>query len=132
MRHAGELEKEGEYLLPATHLMMEESPDAAALRIARRWVGYPEAKPSFVMVQSHLRPSSLWKGQTIYRQGSNHWDICFVYTMCEERLPSEIKPWWKEMKFVSPSEFTRLALGRGHRDILEEGGFLNRKRLMPK
>jgi ADP-ribose pyrophosphatase YjhB (NUDIX family) len=124
LMHAEELEREGMYLLPATHLMMEESPDKAAMRIAREWVGYAKAKPSFLMVQSHTRPSSLWKGESIYRPGLNHWDICFVYSMRVDGLPPKVKPWWKEMKFVSPSEIKEL--GRGHLDILEESGFVKK------
>jgi ADP-ribose pyrophosphatase YjhB (NUDIX family) len=122
LMHAAELEREKKYLLPATHLIMEENPKDAALRIARKWVGYRDANPSFMMIQSHVRPSSLWKGESVYVPGTNHWDICFVYTMHANGLPSQIKPWWKEMKFILPSEIKEL--GRGHLDILEESGFL--------
>lgn len=59
-RHAKGLEKRKGFLLPATHLLMEESPDIASVRIAQKWTGYSNAKPSFVMVQSNLRPSTLW------------------------------------------------------------------------
>lgn len=56
MRHAAEIEEERSWLLPATHLIMEESPDHAAKRIANKWAGV-RGTPKFVMVQSHLRPS---------------------------------------------------------------------------
>jgi len=56
--HAGEIEKEGSWLLPATHLIMEEKPDHAAKRIANQWVKV-RGTPSFVTVQSHLSPSKL-------------------------------------------------------------------------
>src|SRR5881398_2214907 len=56
---ARELEEEGAWLLPATHLIIEESPDHAALRITRDFAGLPGI-PRFVMVQSHLRPARLW------------------------------------------------------------------------
>ena len=35
-RHAGEIERKGSWLLPATHLLMEEKPDHAAKRIANQ------------------------------------------------------------------------------------------------
>ena len=54
-RNAAEIEKEGAWLLPATHLLMEESPDHAASRVAHEWAGL-KGKPRFVMVQSHVRP----------------------------------------------------------------------------
>jgi hypothetical protein len=126
-RHARNLEKRGELLLPATHLLMEESPERAAVRIAQRWTGYPNAKPSFVMAQSHLRPSKLWnKGKKNTRL--NHWDICFVYSMRVDQLPRKIRPWWTEMRFENPKKIQRTNLGRGHKDVLREAGFLISKK----
>src|SRR5579875_2273273 len=76
--------------------------------------------------KKYLLPAThLMKEESIYSPGANHWDICFVYTMHASSLPSQIKPWWKEMKFILPSEIREL--GRGHLDILEEGGFLKRR-----
>jgi hypothetical protein len=123
--HSKQLEKEEEFLLPATHLLMEESPDHAATRIARDWVGYLDAKPSFREVQSHLRPSELWRTRD-KKHGSNHWDICFVYSMQANDLPSGIKPWWREMRFVPSSQISKLKLGRGYKDVLKQAGFLRR------
>lgn len=118
-RHrAIELEREGVWLLPATHLMMEESPDHAAKRIARQWAGL-RGIPEFVMVQSHTRPASFW------RKGAkgNHWDICFVYEL-KALAPPKHRPWWSEMRFVPLSEIGTLKIGRGHLDILKEAGYV--------
>jgi len=114
---AFELEEEGVWLLPATHLMMEESPEGAARRIAHQWAGF-KGTPRFVMVQSHLRPLRFWNPKL----RGNHWDICFVY---ELRAKGRVrpKPWWSEMRFVPLSEIRRIRFGRGHRDILEEAGY---------
>lgn len=117
-RHAAELEKEGTWILPATHLKMWESPHRGAMRIAREWAGLKRT-PHFLMVQSHLRPASrLKKGS-----GGKHWDICFVYVMRTKDLPSP-KPWWSQMRFVKPKDISRIKLGRGHKDILREAGFI--------
>jgi hypothetical protein len=124
--HSRQLEKEGEFILPATHLLMEESPDHAARRIARKWVGYSDAKPSFREVQSHLRPSDLWKAELGDKHGLNHWDICFVYSMQAKELPSKINPWWSEMRFVPSSQISTLNIGRGHKDVLKRAGFLQK------
>ncbi len=124
--HSKQLEKEGVFILPATHLLMEESPDHAARRITRKWVGYTDAEPSFREVQSHLRPSALWKSYLGEKRGLNHWDICFVYSMQARELPSKIKPWWSEMRFVPSSQISKLNIGRGHKDVLKEAGFLSR------
>ncbi len=119
---ARELEEEGAWLLPATHLLIEESPDHAALRIARDFAGLPGI-PRFVMVQSHLRPARLWNP----KWKGNHWDICFVYDLAIRGLPKPM-PWWAEFRFVAPDALRSLKVGRGHRDILEEAGYLRRPR----
>lgn len=113
-----ELEREGSWLLPATHLLMEESPDEAAKRITREWAGL-KGTPRFLMVQSHLRPGRLWNPKL----KDNHWDLCFVYEL-RPKSPPKLNPWWSEMKFVKPSEIRRMNIGRGHRDILEEAGYV--------
>ena len=112
------LEKERAWLLPATHLLMEEGPDRAAERIAHEWAGI-DGKPRFMMFQSHTRPSIVGKR----KQRAKHWDLCFVYEMKARRLP-KLKPWWNEMRFVKPSEIRRMNLGRGHKDILTEAGLV--------
>lgn len=111
-RHAAELERDGSWLLPATHLLMEESPDRAARRIASQWAGV-RGVPKFVMVQSHLRPRQSRK----LRTSSVHWDICFIYELKAVTNPKP-GPWWSEMEFWTPSEIRRMKLGRGHKDIL--------------
>jgi len=98
---------------------MGESPDRAAKRIAFEWAGL-KGVPRFVMVQSHLRPVRLWNEKL---RGC-HWDMCFVYEL-HPGGPIHLKPWWSEMRFVRPSEIQRIRFGRGHRDILEEGGYLD-------
>lgn len=117
---AVQLEKEGAWLIPATHLLMEESPDHAAQRIAREWAGF-RGRPRFLMVQSHTRPHWLIP----WRKGAkgNHWDLCFVYDLVVRSIPKR-KPWWSEMRFVPFSEVHSMKIGRGHLDILEEAGYV--------
>jgi len=111
---AGELEREGAWLLPATHLMVGESPDRAARRIVREWAGL-KGTPKFVSVQSHVRPARLANSKL----SGKHWDICFVYRLNARGLPKP-RPWWRELRFVPLSEIRRIKLGRGHRDVLED------------
>jgi ADP-ribose pyrophosphatase YjhB (NUDIX family) len=116
-QRAIELESEGAWLLPATHLMMEEPPDAAAKRIVRKWAGL-RGVPKFVMMQSHVRPASSW------RKGAkrNHWDLCFVYELKVIGMPRN-RASWSEYRFVSSPELRKLKVGRGHLDILKEAGY---------
>jgi ADP-ribose pyrophosphatase YjhB (NUDIX family) len=112
------LEKERAWLLPATHLLMEEPPDIAARRIAHQWAGLT-GTPRFLEFQSHTRPA-LFESR---KRGAKHWDLCFIYELKTHNLP-RIKPWWSEMKFATPYEIRRMKMGRGHKDILREAGFI--------
>jgi ADP-ribose pyrophosphatase YjhB (NUDIX family) len=112
--HAAQIEKEGAWLLPATHLLMEESPDHAAGRIVHEWAGL-RGTPHFSMVQSHLRPHPPGSQQ--------HWDICFIYELTAHHSPSS-RPWWSEMRFLPTAKIREMKLARGHRDILEEAGYI--------
>lgn len=122
LRHAAKLEKNGSWLLPATHLLMEEPPDHAARRIANQWVGV-KGIPKFVMVQSHLRPSRERKTRPKWRTGNNHWDICFIYEL-KTRMRPKARPWWLEYQFFTRPKIRQISLGRGHKDILKAGGYL--------
>lgn len=115
---AMKLEEDGAWLLPATHLMMGEGPDKAAKRIARDWAGLNRT-PKFVMIQSHLRPARTLSPKA----KDNHWDICVIYTLRSDGRV-KLKPWWSEMRFVTPSKIRKMNLGRGHGDILKEAGLL--------
>lgn len=119
---AAQLAKNGAWLLPATHLLMEESPDHAARRITREWAGL-KGTPRFLMVQSHIRPGGFWTSKV----KGNHWDICFVYELNVKNGP-KAKPWWSEARFVPISNVSHMKLGRGHLDILREAGTIKGRR----
>ena len=107
-----EPEMRSAWLLPATHLQIGEHPDHAARRISHEWAGL-KGKPRFMMIQSHLR-----------RRGRrNHWDLCIVYELRVRRLP-KCKPWWSKMQFADSAQIRRMKLGRGHKDVLKEGGYV--------
>jgi ADP-ribose pyrophosphatase YjhB (NUDIX family) len=108
--------------LPATHLIMEESPDQAAERIANEWAGV-RGIPKFVMVQSHLRPSGRGKSRQIRGRTVNHWDICFVYELRTRSNPVR-NPWWNELRFLRPTDIAKKQVGRGHKDVLRAARYL--------
>ena len=114
---AREIEKSGEWVLPATHLKMDETPEAAALRIARGFTGLRGARPRFLRVESHHRPSVHWVRSGGRRIRLNHWDLCFVFEVGVRAAP---KPpaWWSELRLVPQTELRRLKIGRAHRDLL--------------
>jgi ADP-ribose pyrophosphatase YjhB (NUDIX family) len=118
MGPASVLEKEGSWLLPATHLMMDESPDHAAKRVANEWAGVG-GTPRFMMVQSHTRP----RAKSRSGKRLNHWDICFVYNLQTQSNPKPL-PWWSETRFFQPDQVARKKLGRGHKDVLKAAKLL--------
>lgn len=122
LRHAAAIEKEGSWLLPATHLVIEESPDRAAKRIANQWAGV-KGTPKFVMVQSHLRPSARSKSKLKMGRKLNHWDICFVYELRARNNPKH-KPWWSELQFFQPRDIADMRLSRGHKDVLKAAKYV--------
>jgi len=122
-KQAAEIGKENAWLLPATHLLMEEPPDHAARRIAHQWAGL-KGTPRFVMVQSHVRPQT--HGHPGYKRSGRqlqHWDICFVYEMRTKQLP-KVKAWWAEMRLLPTAKVRKTKLARGHRDVLKKAGYL--------
>jgi ADP-ribose pyrophosphatase YjhB (NUDIX family) len=118
---AVELEKTNTWILPATHLLIGENPDDASKRISKEFTGL-KGLPKFAMIQSHTRPAKIW-----WKHVGNavHWDLCFVYNLEIDGVPKKLKPWWKEMKIFGRKEIHNLKIGRGHRDILKEGGYID-------
>lgn len=119
---AAELAKQGAWLLPATHLLMGESPDHAALRIVREWAGL-KGKPRFLMVQSHTRPGG-FLGRKLR---GKHWDVCFIYEIAARAKP-KARPWWSEARYVPIQGISSMKMGRGHLDILKEAGMIRKPR----
>ncbi|MGA2784850.1 MAG: hypothetical protein ABSF09_09165 [Candidatus Bathyarchaeia archaeon] len=113
-RRIAKVVRDEAWILPATHLLIDKSPDQAAHRISHEWAGF-KGTPRFVMVQSFTRPSR--------SKGRNHWDICFVYEIYVRSLPKS-KPWWSEMRPFFRSELSRMKIGRSHLDVLKEARYV--------
>jgi len=113
-----ELAREGEWALPATHLMIHEDPAQAAVRIAKRWGGVTDPHPRLVGIDSCRLPTGLWKGSGRTRRRVYHWAIGFVYELTTLR-PRKKDPGWAELRFVPTDQLRSLRIGRGHRDFLK-------------
>ena len=113
------------WVLPASHLLMEEHPDHAARRVAKDWAGLPTARVKFLGVDSSSLPGVLWEGRGKTRRPTHHWAIGFVYG-ARTHAPPPQGPWWEETKFVPVKELRGLRIGRAHRDLL---GYALRERL---
>lgn len=98
------------WVLPASHLVVAESPDAAARRIATEQLG------------GRLRGLTPWRvlsfaGPLASRDEATHWDLCFVY-QAEVEL-AETPPWFAELRRVPLETLRPEAFARGHGEVLE-------------
>jgi ADP-ribose pyrophosphatase YjhB (NUDIX family) len=114
----------GQWILPASHFLMDESPEHAAQRIARKWAGLPGLNPRLVGVESQLFPLRLRGARLSARTPANHWALCFIYEARTHRIPRRA-PGWAELRFVPGPELKRLPIGRDHGDIINS--FLRRE-----
>jgi ADP-ribose pyrophosphatase YjhB (NUDIX family) len=101
------------WILPACQLMLFESPDDAARRVAREQLDLEIAdlpRPR-VFSEAATRPG---------REGRDpHWDIHFVYELPWPKGRAVRAAPWKELAFLPVAETARAAIGRGHGDVLE-------------
>jgi ADP-ribose pyrophosphatase YjhB (NUDIX family) len=99
------------WMLPSSHLLLGEAPEAAAERILKEQLGLP---------------SLPLKGPYVYSEvygPKNHWDIEFIYL--GERDQVGTHPAWRELAFVSVSNIPREEIARYHEDILAHVGRWN-------
>ena len=108
----------GEWTLPASHLLMDEAPDAAARRIARAWAGLGGARPRLLAATTELLPTGRFRRDRGRRVPRYHWALCFLYETPARRIV-HVPPGWAELRSFSPTELRRLRIGRGHRDLLK-------------
>ncbi|MCI4335798.1 MAG: hypothetical protein L3K17_01180 [Thermoplasmata archaeon] len=116
-----EIQRAGEWILPASHLMMGEHPDRAAERIARDFLGLPHASLRFLGIDSGKMLPRRQRGRSSPRPGRFHWTLGFVYETTPAELPPPL-PSWTELKFLPTSRRGAVRIGRAHRDIIAAAG----------
>jgi hypothetical protein len=106
-----------QWMLPASQLLLFESPDDAARRVAREQLEWELTELPRPRVFS----------ETAARLGAEgkdpHWDLHLVYDIpWPTSRPVRARP-WKELAFLAVSDTPRAAFGRGHGDVLALVGF---------
>ncbi|TLZ95955.1 MAG: NUDIX hydrolase [Methanobacteriota archaeon] len=96
------------WMLPASHIMVGESPVAAAERILREQLGLPMLALNGPHVFSEVYGAK------------NHWDLEFVFLGERDQIAQH--PAWSELAFVDVSETPRDQVARYHEDILAHVG----------
>ena len=113
--HLGALDAEraskfsGGWMLPSSHLMLQETPGLAAERILAEQLGLTYQKLEGPVVFSEVYGAN------------NHWDVSFIYT---GELEGEVAPHpaWKELRFVDLGRIGQEDIARSHEDILAQVG----------
>jgi ADP-ribose pyrophosphatase YjhB (NUDIX family) len=99
------------WMLPSSHLLIGESPEAAADRILKEQVGLPAMPLTGPAVFSEVYGPK------------NHWDLEFVFVGERDQVAEH--PAWRELRFVDVSAVDREDIARYHEDILAHVGRWN-------
>ncbi|HTT35706.1 MAG TPA: hypothetical protein VMH78_07560 [Thermoplasmata archaeon] len=104
------------WMLPASHLLFLESPQAAAERLRTELTGL-SARP----LAGPIVVSDVYAPERHPAHGS-HWDIEFIFR--GDAVVSELKPPapWRTLEFVDVSTLRATDLARSHGDILASAG----------
>jgi ADP-ribose pyrophosphatase YjhB (NUDIX family) len=105
------------WMLPASHLVQLEAPDAAAARVAREQLGVADFRFDPPTIFSEVYPSRHHPGHGI------HWDLGYFY---RARWPSgraPEHPAWKRLEFIDPARTRRSEFARSHDEVLEAAGY---------
>jgi hypothetical protein len=113
-----DLEREGAWTLPATHLLIGEDPAQGAKRIARTWGSVANPRPHLLGIDSCRMPTGQWKGVGRRRRQIFHWAVGFVYEVRASRI-GRTDPGWSELRFIPRARLRSLNIGRDHRDFLK-------------
>lgn len=106
----------GGWLLPASHLLLRETPDESARRILDEMLG--GARPS-------LDPPRVFSEVYTPRrfpETHNHWDLSFLYRGTWQGLPPRAPSIWTELRFVDVTSTGRSEFARSHEEVLANAG----------
>lgn len=104
------------WMLPASHLVVRESPREAAARIAREQLELPDLAVGEPRVVSEVYTPRR------FPENPAHWDLEFIFR--GEVEASAVRPAaaWTELRFVDLDVTPKSAIARSHEDILESAG----------
>jgi ADP-ribose pyrophosphatase YjhB (NUDIX family) len=112
-----EIRQRGEWILPSSHLLMEEAPSQAADRIRRQWAGLRQGRPRLIAIDSSRMGPGQHIGSGRNRWTIHHWAIGFVYEV-RSKEPPPAAPWWEETKFFPLAKLRSTRVGRAHKDLI--------------
>jgi hypothetical protein len=106
----------GGWLLPASHLLLRESPDESALRILDEMLGGVRPTLEAARVVSEVYTPRR------FPETHNHWDISFLYRGTLRALSPSVPTAWNELRFVDVKSARRSDFARSHEEVLDRVG----------
>ncbi len=104
------------WMLPASHLILKESPQDAARRIAREQLELTDLEVGEPRVVSEVYAPRR------FPEKGEHWDLEFLFRgeLDPARVPRPRA--WLELRFVDLDVTPKSAIARSHEDVLESAG----------
>jgi ADP-ribose pyrophosphatase YjhB (NUDIX family) len=103
----------GGWLLPASHLLVRESPDACAQRILTEMLGGARAALEPPRVVSEVYTPRR------YPENPQHWDLSFLYRGTLQGPAPRVPGVWNELRFVDVHQVSRSEFARSHEEVLD-------------
>lgn len=105
------------WMLPSSHLILNESPEAAAHRIAAEQLERPDLSFSDAQVVSEVYTPRRFPGLV------KHWDLEFLFRGTWPGGGPPNAAAWTDLHFVDLPNTSRADIARSHEDILASAGF---------
>ncbi len=104
------------WVLPASHLLLRESPDESARRILDEMLGgaRPSLEPPRVLSEVYTPRR--------FPETHNHWDLSFLYEGTWSGAPPLVPSVWTDLRFVDLNAAHRSEFARSHEEVLEHVG----------
>ncbi len=104
------------WMLPSSHLLLEESPQEAGQRILREQLGIEDQQLTGPLVFSEAYSSNkVWD-----RAPNKHWDLEFLFQGKRDQVNPHSA--WRDIRFVDLRQTKQEEMARNHEDILAHIG----------
>lgn len=104
------------WMLPSSHLLLYESPQEAAQRIAREQLGIQVTLSQSLVVAEVGTPRRFPSLQ-------KHWDLEFIFKGAALDRDPPTHEAWNELRYIDLKKTRRKEVARSHDEVLENAGF---------
>jgi ADP-ribose pyrophosphatase YjhB (NUDIX family) len=104
------------WMLPSSHLMLYESPQAGAKRILREQLDLKDA-----VLEDPKMVSEVYTPKR-FPNLPRHWDLEFIFRSEIKKSSLRTHKAWRELRFIDVDKIPRSDIARSHDDILDSVG----------